>query len=490
MAIENDGTPPRDKESLSPLTRFLNNELYGDKEARRKIGEITQTLLDHAVEKGESQKITLQGEAGRLTGYYHQGTAPSEGETSSPSGKVVLFLHGSGSSAEEQASAIRNHYQKQGIDMLAVNLRGYGESDGGPSEKGLYQDARTMFNYLVNDKGIDPSNIIIHGYSMGGPIAADLARYAAQNGQAVSGLLLDRPMPSMTKAITAHEVANPAGIVGAIAKAVNGQFSVEKNLEGLPKETSILLLTDNEGLGNEGEKLRTKLTASGYNVTGEQTFYGHEASNRLMSQYADQIVSGLSSSASVDEDLDQQGLDTTSTKDQGISNKNDHLQVVDSKEALADGKILHNQNVNSWGPITVTPTTDGGETRFDGQIIVQMENDPVVAKAAANLAGKHAESSVVVQLDSDGNYRVVYGDPSKLDGKLRWQLVGHGRDHSETNNTRLSGYSADELAVKLAKFQQSFNQAENINNKPDHISIVGCSLVSDDKQKRLWSSVY
>ncbi|OFJ29847.1 MARTX multifunctional-autoprocessing repeats-in-toxin holotoxin RtxA [Vibrio cholerae] len=483
VAIENDGTPPRDKESLSPLTRFLNNELYGDKEARRKIGEITQTLLDHAVEKGESQKITLQGEAGRLTGYYHQGTAPSEGETSTTSGKVVLFLHGSGSSAEEQASAIRNHYQKQGIDMLAVNLRGYGESDGGPSEKGLYQDARTMFNYLVNDKGIDPSNIIIHGYSMGGPIAADLARYAAQNGQAVSGLLLDRPMPSMTKAITAHEVANPAGIVGAIAKAVNGQFSVEKNLEGLPKETSILLLTDNEGLGNEGEKLRTKLTASGYNVTGEQTFYGHEASNRLMSQYADQIVSGLSSSASVDEDLDQQGLDTTSTKDQGISNKNDHLQVVDSKEALADGKILHNQDVNSWGPITVTPTTDGGETRFDGQIIVQMENDPVVAKAAANLAGKHAESSVVVQLDSDGNYRVVYGDPSKLDGKLRWQLVGHGRDHSESNNTRLSGYSADELAVKLAKFQQSFNQAENINNKPDHISIVGCSLVSDYKQK-------
>ncbi|EKF9819439.1 MARTX multifunctional-autoprocessing repeats-in-toxin holotoxin RtxA [Vibrio cholerae] len=483
VAIENDGTPPRDKESLSPLTRFLNNELYGDKEARRKIGEITQTLLDHAVEKGESQKITLQGEAGRLTGYYHQGTAPREGETSTTSGKVVLFLHGSGSSAEEQASAIRNHYQKQGIDMLAVNLRGYGESDGGPSEKGLYQDARTMFNYLVNDKGIDPSNIIIHGYSMGGPIAADLARYAAQNGQAVSGLLLDRPMPSMTKAITAHEVANPAGIVGAIAKAVNGQFSVEKNLEGLPKETSILLLTDNEGLGNEGEKLRTKLTASGYNVTGEQTFYGHEASNRLMSQYADQIVSGLSSSASVDEDLDQQGLDTTSTKDQGISNKNDHLQVVDSKEALADGKILHNQDVNSWGPITVTPTTDGGETRFDGQIIVQMENDDVVAKAAANLAGKHPESSVVVQLDSDGNYRVVYGDPSKLDGELRWQLVGHGRDHSESNNTHLSGYSADELAVKLAKFQQSFNQAENINNKPDHISIVGCSLVSDDKQK-------
>ncbi|ELI0349819.1 TPA: MARTX multifunctional-autoprocessing repeats-in-toxin holotoxin RtxA [Vibrio vulnificus] len=826
VVIENDGTPPRDKESLSPLTRFLNNELYGEKDARRKIGDITQTLLDHAVENGESQKVTLKGEAGRLTGYYHQGAASSEGETSATSGKVVLFLHGSGSSAEEQASAIRNHYQKQGIDMLAVNLRGYGESDGGPSEKGLYQDARTMFNYLVNDKGIDPSNIIIHGYSMGGPIAADLARYAAQNGQAVSGLLLDRPMPSMTKAITAHEVANPAGIVGAIAKAVNGQFSVEKNLKGLPKETPILLLTDNEGLGEEGEKLRAKLAIAGYNVTGEQTFYGHEASNRLMGQYTDQIVSGLfnaeqaaveagevlkglekdfkrygdalkpdtsvpgkakdirttkdflngykndhakeivdgfrsdmsikqlvdlfvkgnwsaeqkgalaweiesralkvtfqnksekynrlfreiASAGVVDAkateqlapqlmllnlsndgfggrcdplsklvlvakqlendgqvgvarqllekmysaaavlsnptlysdsekanaskllsslaaihaknpmhdtsmkvwqeklegkqaltvngvvekitdasangkpvllELDAPGhamaawakgsgddrvygfydpnagivefssaekfgdyltrffgksdlnmaqgyklgknavgeaifnrvvvmdgntlasykptfgdnttmqgildlpvFDATPIKKPGTSDVDGNAKIVDvTKEALADGKILHNQNVNDWERVVVTPTADGGETRFDGQIIVQMENDAVAAKAAANLAGKHPESSVVVQLDSDGNYRVVYGDPSKLDGKLRWQLVGHGRDHSESNNTRLSGYSADELAVKLASFQQMFNQAEKISSKPDHISIVGCSLVSDDKQK-------
>ncbi len=154
------------------------------------------------------------------------------------------------------------------------------------------------------------------------------------------------------------------------------------------------------------------------------------------------------------------------------------------KDSLSGANTdLHNQNVNDWERVVVTPTADGGETRFDGQIIVQMENDAVAAKAAANLAGKHPESSVVVQLDSDGNYRVVYGDPSKLDGKLRWQLVGHGRDDSESNNTRLSGYSADELAVKLAKFQQSFNQAENVSSKPDHISIVGCSLVSDDKQK-------
>lgn len=370
VAIENDGTPPRDKESLSPLTRFLNNELYGDKEARRKIGEITQTLLDHAVEKGESQKITLQGEAGRLTGYYHQGTASSEGETSATSSKVVLFLHGSGSSTEEQASAIRNHYQKQGIDMLAVNLRGYGESDGGPSEKGLYQDARTMFNYLVNDKGIDPSHIIIHGYSMGGPIAADLARYADQNGQAVSGLLLDRPMPSMTKAITAHEVANPAGIVGAIAKAVNGQFSVEKNLKGLPKETPILLLTDNEGLGEEGEKLRAKLAIAGYNVTGEQTFYGHEASNRLMGQYADQIVSGLFNAEQAEVEEAGEVKDIHATEDSSVD------KAVASDTELGTNTDSSHKNYQSRDlvlePIVQPETIELGMPDIDQKILAEV----------------------------------------------------------------------------------------------------------------------
>ncbi|KER01669.1 MARTX multifunctional-autoprocessing repeats-in-toxin holotoxin RtxA [Photorhabdus temperata] len=151
---------------------------------------------------------------------------------------------------------------------------------------------------------------------------------------------------------------------------------------------------------------------------------------------------------------------------------------IPALESLSSNDVVENKNVGSWERITVTPQTDGRETRFNGQVIIQTENDPVVAKAAANLAGKHPDSSVVVQLDSDGQYRVVYGDPAKLSGKLRWQIVGHGRGESEQNNSRLSGYSADELAVKLKQFNQHFGQAD----KPSHISIVGCSLISDDKR--------
>ncbi|KMJ45360.1 RTX toxin [Xenorhabdus khoisanae] len=293
VAINNDGTPPRDREPSNSITRFINNNLFGAREERREVDYDTQLILDDAVTQGATDKITLQGEAGRLTGYYHNGGQKDQDDHNSAK-KVVLFLHGSGSSAEEQASTIQGHYQRQGVDMLAVNMRGYGSSDGHPSEKGFYQDARTMFRYLVNDRGVKPENIIIHGYSMGGAVAADLARYAERNGQAVSGLLLDRPMPSMTKAITAYEMLNPAGITAVLAKFVNGQLSVEKNLQGISKQTPIMLLTDNEGLGKEGEKLRAKLVVAGYQVSGEQTFYSHEASGRLMSQYADQIVSTLS----------------------------------------------------------------------------------------------------------------------------------------------------------------------------------------------------
>ncbi|MGV7963463.1 MARTX multifunctional-autoprocessing repeats-in-toxin holotoxin RtxA [Photorhabdus tasmaniensis] len=432
VVIRNDNTPPRDHESLNPLTQFFNNELYGLKEDRRYISDETQVDLNEAVNHGKSSKITLKGGLGRLTGYYHLGDVGSGSPSTTATKKVVLFIHGSGLSAEEQASAIQSHYQKQGIDMLAINMRGYGGSDGGPSEKGLYQDARTMFQYLVKDRGIDPGNIILHGYSIGGSVAADLARYAAQNNQTVSGLLLDRPMPNVAEAITAHEIPNPGGITGALAKVMNGQFSVEKNLKGLPINTPIMLLTDNQNLGHEGEKLRARLISSGYHVSGEQTFHGHEESSALMSQYADRIVSTLSDA------------------------QNKHRAVVKN----------------------LAQKSEASGTRFDGQLIIQMENDPVVAKAAINLAGKHPRSSVVVKLEPDGKYHVVYGDPDELSGKLRWQIVGHGREESAQNNTRLSGYSADELAIKLKQFRQNFRQA----GEPERISIVGCSLISDDKR--------
>ncbi|OWO84701.1 hypothetical protein B5C26_02625 [Photorhabdus luminescens] len=164
----------------------------------------------------------------------------------------------------------------------------------------------------------------------------------------------------------------------------------------------------------------------------------------------------------------------------GLSGKNKKPEPTIIDDTHQDNKV--SRQLGDWQVEKVTPQADGRETRFDGQIIIQMEDDPVVAKAAANLAGKHSDSSVVVQLNSKGKYRVVYGDLARLSGKLRWQIVGHGRDASEQNNVRLSGYAADELATRLTRFYQNINLGDRIIHKPDHISIVACSLISDNKR--------
>ncbi len=105
----------------------------------------------------------------------------------------------------------------------------------------------------------------------------------------------------------------------------------------------------------------------------------------------------------------------------------------------------------------------------------------MAAKAAASLAGKHPDRSLVVQLDADGNYRVVYGDPAQLAGNIRWQVVGHGRDADGQNNSRLSGYSADELAGHLRRLGDRLQQEAGVTTAEPHQS-GGLLLVSDDLQ--------
>jgi len=142
---------------------------------------------------------------------------------------------------------------------------------------------------------------------------------------------------------------------------------------------------------------------------------------------------------------------------------------------------LHNKNVEQWTELQVRVNTEQSDSRFDAQVIIQLENDDVARRAAASLASKHPDSSVVVQLDAQGNYRVVYGDPAQLAGNIRWQVVGHGRDQDQsTVNTQLAGYSAQELAAQLARFKNDFGQYDSVSSTPAHISIVGCSLVGFD----------
>ena len=96
-------------------------------------------------------------------------------DTSRP---VVLLLTGSGGSAEEQGFDVAKFYTANGASVLSVNYAGFGGNAAPPddtSELSLQQDAQSMLQHLIN-LGYDPDKIIIHGYSMGAAVAAELQR--------------------------------------------------------------------------------------------------------------------------------------------------------------------------------------------------------------------------------------------------------------------------------------------------------------------------
>lgn len=62
-----------------------------------------------------------------------------------------------------------------GVNCFIFDYRGYGNSEGKPSEEGTYLDVKAAYKWLTEKKGISPDDIIVFGRSLGGSIAAHLA---------------------------------------------------------------------------------------------------------------------------------------------------------------------------------------------------------------------------------------------------------------------------------------------------------------------------
>ena len=88
---------------------------------------------------------------------------------------VVLFFHGNGGNISGRLSTLFLFNQLR-LSALMIDYRGYGQSGGRPSEHGTYLDARAAWRYLLEQRKVPPEKIVIHGRSLGGSIAADLAK--------------------------------------------------------------------------------------------------------------------------------------------------------------------------------------------------------------------------------------------------------------------------------------------------------------------------
>jgi len=87
---------------------------------------------------------------------------------------TVLFCHGNGGNMMHRLDSI-NVFRNLGLNCFIFDYRGYGNSEGRPSEEGTYLDVAAAYRWLTEEKKIQPDKIVVFGRSLGGSIAAQLA---------------------------------------------------------------------------------------------------------------------------------------------------------------------------------------------------------------------------------------------------------------------------------------------------------------------------
>lgn len=88
--------------------------------------------------------------------------------------KVLLLFHGNATNLGTDLPRLQ-FFARFGVSLFEVDYRGYGKSEGSPDEAGLYRDANAAYRYLVEARGYKPRDILLHGQSLGGAVAIDLA---------------------------------------------------------------------------------------------------------------------------------------------------------------------------------------------------------------------------------------------------------------------------------------------------------------------------
>ncbi|MBD2415288.1 alpha/beta hydrolase [Nostoc calcicola FACHB-389] len=113
---------------------------------------------------------------------------------------TILYAHGN---AEDLGNIKQTLEQLHawGFSVLSYDYRGYGTSEGIPTENNAYQDIDSAYNYLTKDLKISPQKIIVWGRSVGGGSAVNLA---AQ--RPVAGLILESTFISAFQVIVPFRI--------------------------------------------------------------------------------------------------------------------------------------------------------------------------------------------------------------------------------------------------------------------------------------------
>lgn len=73
--------------------------------------------------------------------------------------RTLLYFHSNAGKISHRLHSIRQ-FHNLGLSVFIVDYRGYGQSEGSPSEEGLYRDAEAAWRYLVENRGLAAADVV------------------------------------------------------------------------------------------------------------------------------------------------------------------------------------------------------------------------------------------------------------------------------------------------------------------------------------------
>ncbi len=113
-----------------------------------------------------------------------------------------------GGNAEDVSGNLQDLERFHTGSFLFVNYRGYGNSDGKPTQDLLFEDALFIHDYIVKTENINADSIILMGRSLGSGVAVYVAKH-----REVGGVVLVTPFDSVTNLAKRHFPIFPVGIL-------------------------------------------------------------------------------------------------------------------------------------------------------------------------------------------------------------------------------------------------------------------------------------
>ncbi len=158
------------------ITLFQRRLLYFPD---KKIGLPENYLL-----QGFEERFTSSADGVKLLLWHKQPTAGMP---------TIIYFHGNAMHLGNRAESFAA-FANEGFGVLALSYRGYGKSEGAPSEAGIMNDARAAMRYATEALQLAPSQILLYGESLGTGVAV---RMAAEFK--VGGLALQSPYISVVQ---------------------------------------------------------------------------------------------------------------------------------------------------------------------------------------------------------------------------------------------------------------------------------------------------